>query len=352
MGKFLIKEQLRLKVLSGMLTENNYQRLIDQIAQEKNNLGEGIFSETDFLEQEEGAGFAEFLKKEYGDTPTPDEAGLAITNWAEGYMIGDNDADFKGVSEYLNKEIYDKIKTGISTNYIEDFKDYMEQKGQGSFLAEQDQGEDVIGNKIEDVLDNIMRNLSASLINVSKKIGDKDGEFDIPPQQQREIHLNEEKINEIIGLFVANVVASAPAIITLAGKLIKKLGGSSKVNSGVLKKVGESMEGFGTKWQSKYNNLIKKALMKVMPKASEKQLDVATKVVFMTILSTIGISSALTTPIAGIEAVATGLGGAKTAVAADKAKDFVKQIASKLDRKAIAEKASKLIPAALAEFFA
>jgi hypothetical protein len=173
-------------------------------------------------------------------------------------------------------------------------------------------------------------------------------------KEGKKLLVNEDYLNEVAGLFVANLALNAPSIISLAGKLSNKLG--EKLNVKLLKKSGDVLESLGSKLQGKYMSGIKSILKKLEvtnakgATLSEEELDKVTKVIFMSMLAIVGVAIG----VAGVHSLAssanTALGYGKSAVVADRVRGVAKGL-MKLDKQSMMSYAEKLIPKAIGEVF-
>lgn len=158
-------------------------------------------------------------------------------------------------------------------------------------------------------MDAMIKMLPNILKNFTKTAGDKDGQLETgeepktpapgqtqaqgqaPVQEseknQRELMFDEEKFRrECEGLdegLIAGLVASAPAIMQLGGKLMQKMGG--KTNPNFIQKWGKTVAHAGEKLHHKYLGLIEKVIAPLMPSAKPETKKKAAEAVFMVMVS-------------------------------------------------------------------
>lgn len=378
-----LHEGVDVSVMDKLMSQIKKEKEVaDQYEEErKEYLQEGAKAVKEYLSEskkvikEEGEElFYQFLKSEYGETPTSEETGQAIVNWAKNYMTGINGPDFEGVANYMNDDIWAIIKDEISSNYMTGLRNHVkasegdieesvgiknkeeidtEMGGIEPDLQESVLSEDEATQALKSNLDDVFAAALQSLPGMLKKADkDKDGlELTGEEGQVQELKLNEEYLQEVLGLglVAANVALAAPGIIGLAGKLLKGLGSIPGMNINALKKTGEIIAKFGSDWQSKHMKAIEIVLRKLMPNASDKTIERATKATFITIMSTIALTGGAVSG-TGAESIhgATNLG--KSANAINNAKDLALQLA-KLDPTAWKSKLAGLLPFTLGKVF-
>jgi len=319
----------------------------------------------------EGDKFSDFLRTEYGDTPAPQEVAEAIVNWANNYMTSDQDADFEGVSEYMNDDIWALMKDDVSENYMSELRAFVSQQQNGvdeqigikpkddidtemggiePSLKEDEvnesQGDQILKKKLDNVFAAAIQSLPGMLKKADK---DRDGKLELTGEPQ----LNEQYLNEVLGLglVAANLALSAPGIVGLAGKLIKGMGSIPGMNINALKTAGDAVSKFGKDWQAKHMKAIEVILRKFMPNADEKTIERGSKAVFIVIMASLAISGGV---VAGTgseaEAVNSAVGVGKTAGGINKTKDLGLQLA-KADTSDWKSKLSGLLPFAIGKVF-
>ena len=177
---------------------------------------------------------------------------------------------------------------------------------------------------IEKTMDQGMNSLIQQLPNILKNftttVGDKDGQLDIAGQQQqnnqqvqgqkqqqqpvqgqqqqpaqvkesaqiRELKFDENKFkshlsDEMNEGGIMGLVASAPAIMQLGGKLIGWTG--KKVNSNVMQKWGKSVADAGHKLHHKYIGALEKVIAPFMKNSSKEDVHKAAEAMFMTLVA-------------------------------------------------------------------
>lgn len=272
------------------LKENKYIKLI------KENLQDSFEQDNDSSnEQYSKESFIDFLRTEFGDTPTVEETAEAIVNWALNYMLGENEADFEGVSYYMNDEIWDIIKDEISENYMSELRKFVK-NSQGDLeenigiktkedIKPLNENEDILKKKLDDVFAEIIKDLPNILKTTDSN---KDGKLDLTAEPT----LNEQYLKEVLGLglVAANTLMSAPGLIGLAGKFMKSAGSIPGVNINSLKTTGELISQLGSDWQSKYISIIETTLKKLMPNSDDETINKASRAVLITIMSTLALS--------------------------------------------------------------
>jgi hypothetical protein len=116
------------------------------------------------------------------------------------------------------------------------------------------------------------------------------------PIKESTIKFEEGKFQENVGLNEAGViglVASAPAILNLGGKLLGKLG--KKVNAQWLQNIGGKVANAGHLLHNSYIGIFEKALTPFMKGASKEQLHTAAEALFMVIVGTM-LAQGVTSP--------------------------------------------------------
>lgn len=196
---------------------------------------------------------------------------------------------------------------------------------------------------IEKTMDQGMNSLIQQLPNILKNFtstaGDKDGQLDIAGQQQaqgqqkvqgqqaqvkemvelKELKFDENKFkshlsDEVNEGGVVGLVASAPAIMQLGGKLIGWTG--KKVNSNLMQKWGKSVADAGHKLHHKYIGALEKVIAPFMKNSSKEDVHKAAEAMFMTLVAGL-FAGGLTAP-----DLLTGVKGQELA-------QYVKQMAPK-----------------------
>lgn len=189
------------------------------------------------------------------------------------------------------------------------------QAGQQPAAQQQQMNPQQVQKNIETTMDQgmnaLIQQLPTILKNFTSTAGDKDSQLDVPGQQQPQAqqqgqqqaqgqqqvkeseegrtlkfdenkfksHL-EEELNEggILGL-----VASAPAIMQLGGKLIGWTG--KKVNSNIMQKWGNSVAHAGHKLHHKYIGALEKIITPFMKGQSKENIHQAAEAMFMTLVA-------------------------------------------------------------------
>lgn len=367
-----------------------FDKLLGQIKQEKEKSDKYESEKKEFLSESEnytkGSSessnklltediFSDFLRSEYGDSPTEEEVALAITNWASNYMLGNNEADYDGVSEYMNDDVWEYLKNDISANYMDELRKFYKSKISGELeemvgiktksdsmeemvgiktgdkikedLVNENNAEEIVKKKYDAAFEAIISSLPEMLKKADK---DKDG---IEIRGDEEKTVNERYLTEVLGLGIiaANTLMSAPGIISLAGKLMKSIGSIPGMNINFLKAAGEKVAQFGSKWQAKHMSAIESIMKKMMPNADEKTIERASKALFITIMATLAMTGGVVAGTgAEAETVNSALGAGKSAGSANKIKDFSVQLA-KSDFSDIKSKLASFIPLAVGKVF-
>jgi hypothetical protein len=169
---------------------------------------------------------------------------------------------------------------------------------------------------IEKTMDQGMNSLIQQLPNILKNFtataGDKDGQLDIAGQQQaqqpqqqaqqpqaqqgqvkesaqmKELKFDENKFkshlsDEMNEGGIMGLVASAPAIMQLGGKLIGWTG--KKVNSNLMQKWGKNVADAGHKLHHKYIGVLEKVITPFMKNSSKEDVHKAAEAMFMTLVA-------------------------------------------------------------------
>jgi hypothetical protein len=176
---------------------------------------------------------------------------------------------------------------------------------------------------IEKTMDQGMNSLIQQLPNILKNFtataGDKDGQLDVVGQQQpqaqqqpqtqkqapvkegiqlRELKFDENKFkSHLDGAIseggIVGLVASAPAIMNLGGKLIGWTG--KKVNSNLMQKWGKSVADAGHKLHHKYIGALEKVIAPFMKNNSKEDVHKAAEAMFITLVAGL-FAGGLTSP--------------------------------------------------------
>lgn len=109
-------------------------------------------------------------------------------------------------------------------------------------------------------------------------------------KKSRELMFDEEKYkkqveDELEESLVAGLIASAPAIMQLGGKLLQKMG--SKTNPNIIQKFGKTVAGAGEKLHHQYLGVIEKIISPLMPNAKPETKKKAAEAMFMVLVSTL-----------------------------------------------------------------
>jgi flagellar motor protein MotB len=166
----------------------------------------------------------------------------------------------------------------------------------------------------------LMQQLPSIMKSFTATVGDKDGKLETgeeqvaqpqqpqaqqpqaqqaqsqQPQQVKEgkksgeLMFDEEKYkkqveDELEESLVAGLIASAPAIMQLGGKLLQKMG--SKTNPNIIQKFGKTVAGAGEKLHHQYLGVIEKIISPLMPNAKPETKKKAAEAMFMVLVSTL-----------------------------------------------------------------
>lgn len=170
-------------------------------------------------------------------------------------------------------------------------------------------------------MDVLMKNLPNILKTFTTTAGDKDGKLETgeeaaqqntqaqnkQPQQQpqtkqpqqpqqikegkkgKELMFDEDKYNshfkDLDESLIAGLIASAPGIMQMGGKLLQKMG--SKTDPNMIQKFGKSIAGAGEKLHHVYLGTIEKMIAPLMPNAKPEAKKKAAEAVFMVLVSTL-----------------------------------------------------------------
>jgi hypothetical protein len=162
-------------------------------------------------------------------------------------------------------------------------------------------------------MDVLMKDLPNILKTFTTTAGDKDGQLETGEevaqqnakqqprqntqiQQQvkegknnKELMFDEDKYNshfkDLDESLVAGLIASAPGIMQMGGKLLQKMG--SKTNPNIVQKFGKSIAGAGEKLHHVYLGAIEKMITPLMPNANPETKKKAAEAVFMVLVSTL-----------------------------------------------------------------
>lgn len=141
----------------------------------------------------------------------------------------------------------------------------------------------------------LAQQLPAILKNFTATVGNKDGQIEVPgqqnaqPQQVRESELkfNEEKYKSNYGELneggLLGLVASAPAILQLGGKILQRLG--SKTNPNIVQKFGGVVAKAGESLHHKYIGAIENILNPFMRNASPDTRKKAAEALMMSLVA-------------------------------------------------------------------
>lgn len=167
-------------------------------------------------------------------------------------------------------------------------------------------------------MDILIKDLPTILKTFTTTVGDKDGQLETgeevaqqkpqaaqtqkpqvaqaQTQQQvkegknnKELMFDEDKYNshfkDLDESLVAGLIASAPGIMQMGGKLLQKMG--SKTNPNMIQKFGQSIAGAGEKLHHVYLGAIEKMIAPLMPNAKPETKKKAAEAVFMVLISTL-----------------------------------------------------------------
>jgi hypothetical protein len=194
-----------------------------------------------------------------------------------------------------------------------------------------------IETNLKAALDNIVKQLPNVLNNFANTVGDK-GEIDIKGQEPannqqnntqeqpqnkvnenskvKQLTLNEDVMNEAVGMAIAGAALSAPVIIKGIGTASNWLG--KKVDSMFLQKTGEKLKKVSDSIHHAYIKTIEVVLKPLMKGYTDKQIHSVANAIFLAIVATMGVGAATgaATAISQGNAVFAGIEGALASVKA------------------------------------